>query len=217
MQTAWRSPPAGDLHAGARIANARGAVGTLGCFALTLDDRRPVLLTSEHVLFASGARVGDPVYTIGQKPHRVAIARHGRRGLVVHGGRQVHVDCASADLAPDLAESLRLTPCSPGAPVRHDAPVSMLVGSEAAAGTVVDTEYQGRARIAGRDFPTSGQILVRPRQRGEAFSKPGDSGAALRDADGAIVGIVWGATPLGEALACPIAPILWLLHLDLAR
>jgi hypothetical protein len=219
MPDANGQPSAGSLRVGSRIANSRGVLGTLGCFALSLEDRRPLLLTSEHVLFGGGGREGEPVWMAeAESRQRAGTTRHGRRGLVRYGGHEVHLDCASAELDPDIARTLDLQPEPAGDMVEREQPVQTVGHTTGAVrGTVFESDYQGVARIAGRDFQTRGQILVRPEKPGMAFNAAGDSGAALRTADGKIVGIVWGATPAGEGLACPIAPVLWVLHLELAR
>lgn len=219
MPDALDLPSAGSLRIGARIANARGVHGTLGCFALSLEDRRPMLLTSQHVLFGAGGREGELVWLADPRPRKCAgRTRHGRHGLVKHDGREIHLDCATAELDPAIADPASFRPEPPGDDVKHNQLVRMLgATSGATQGTVSDVNYQGVARIAGRDFPTRGQILVKPERPGQAFTSDGDSGAALRDADGKVVGMLWGATPSGEGLACPIAPVLWLLHVELAK
>jgi hypothetical protein len=57
---------------------------------------------------------------------------------------------------------------------------------------------------------------VRPRAPGDTFTAAADSGAALRDEAGAVIGLLWGADARGYGLACPIAPVLRLLHVRLA-
>jgi hypothetical protein len=84
-------------------------------------------------------------------------------------------------------------------------------------GIVVDVARTERARASGRSHDAPGQIAVRSRTPGRAFSAYGDSGAALRTADGAVVGLLWGRNARGESVACPIAPVLWVLHARLAR
>jgi hypothetical protein len=71
--------------------------------------------------------------------------------------------------------------------------------------------------IGGRTVNTCGQILVRSEDPSQPFNIAGDSGAALRSADGKVIGLVWGLSAQGDALACPIAPVLWVLHVQLAR
>jgi hypothetical protein len=219
MPDALDLPSAGSLRAGTRIANARGVFGTLGCFALSLEDRRPLLLTSGHVLFGAGAREGEPVWLADSDPRRrAAHTRHGRRGLVRHASVEIHLDCATAELDTAIFDTSRFQPELPGPGVELNQRVQMVGATSGPAhGTVSSTDYQGVARIAGRDFPTRGQILVQPERAGRSFTNDGDSGAALRDSDGHVIGLVWGATPNGEGLACPIAPVLWVLHVELAR
>ena len=109
MPDALDLPSAGSLRVGTRIANSRGVHGTLGCFALSLEDRRPLLLTSEHVLFGAGARESEPVWLADSNPRRRAgRTRHGRRALLRHGEREIHVDCASAELDAAIADSMHL-------------------------------------------------------------------------------------------------------------
>ena len=82
---------------------------------------------------------------------------------------------------------------------------------------MLDIAHGDRARVNGREQDAPGQILIRGLEPGERFSAEGDSGAALCDAHGAVVGLLWGVTPRGDALVCPIAPVLYLLQLSLAR
>jgi hypothetical protein len=220
------SPDSG-LWAGARIANARGIPGTLGCLALTLGDRRLVLVTTHHVLFGAGAVEHDPVWLVGrtddEDPFRcVGRSLYGRLGTVRHGDSDVHVDCAAAAL-----EERSVVP--PGWRAVDDttsditllAPGDRVTKTGAATGTthgvVVDTDFSESARVDGRRHQAPGQILVRPLTRGDAFTADGDSGAVLRNQRGAVVGLLWGADARAYGLACPIEPVLRVLHLRLAR
>jgi hypothetical protein len=47
------------------------------------------------------------------------------------------------------------------------------------------------------------------------FSTLGDSGALIVDEEGRAIGLLWGASPSGYALACPIEPVLEALAIDL--
>lgn len=214
-----------SLRVGARIANARGIPGTLGCLALTLDDRRLVFLTSHHVLFGAGAREQEPVWIAAENAQqsfrRAARSRHGRRGTVNHAGVEVYVDCATAELDEQSVPSgWRVTETAAGdvAALKPGDPVTK---TGAATGTthgiVENIQFCEKALIEGHSQQAQGQILVRPLTPGNAFTAEGDSGAALRNEDGAVVGLVWGVSASGDALACPIAPVLWLLNIRLAR
>ena len=212
-------PPLLRLEPGARIVNSRGILGTLGCFALTLDDRRVVFLTSQHVLFGAGAREQEPVWLHDAATRRRAgRTRHGRRGIVKHGGREVHVDCATAELDAALVGEAGFTTQSPGADLACGQSVHMLGAATGAThGIVISTSHSEQVVIEGRAFEVRGQILVRTREPARTFSRPGDSGATLHDAEGAVVGLLWGTSSRGDAIACPIAPVLWVLHVELAH
>ncbi len=216
MGSAWDHRSAVLLRAGARIANARGIPGTLGCFALTLDEEKPVMLTSEHVLFGAGAREQEPVWLPEVEPIRVARTRHGRRGTVRHASNDVYVDCATAEL--ELANDSRFIPESAAPAVSAGDTVHKVGASTGTTrGTISDAYYSETVSIGGRNVRTSGQILVRSENPAQPFNAAGDSGAALRNEDGAVVGLLWGVSASGDALACPIAPVLWLLNIRLAR
>jgi hypothetical protein len=80
-------------------------------------------------------------------------------------------------------------------------------------GIVIDDSYSESARVAGRDYDAPNQLLIRSTTRASRFSTEGDSGAVVRNARGAIVGLLWGTSVGGDAVACHIAPVLHVLHL----
>lgn len=198
-----RPPP--WLCVGARIANGRGVPGTLGAVAIRRHDGVPVLLSSHHVLFG-GAVAGEPVWSMPGL-QRLGSTLYGRLGSVIYDGRACHVDCAVASIDDDISDwQLEEPPprVRPGAVVTLDGGARGVV----ARGVVADV----------RDLDGApGQILVRSLVPGEPFSVKGDSGAVLRDQDGAAVGLVWGATPTGETIASPLGPVLDVLGIDLVR
>ena len=206
-----------SLRAGARIANARGTPGTLGCFALTLDDDKPVMLTCQHVLFGAGAREQEPVWLADDAPVRVARTRHGRRGTLRHASNDVYVDCATAELEA-VADDRRFIPETTVPPVSAGDTVHKVGASTGTTrGRVSDPNYSETVSIGGRNVATTGQILIRSEDPARPFNAAGDSGAALRNEEGAVIGLIWGRSANGGALACPIAPVLWVLHVRLAR
>jgi hypothetical protein len=177
------------------------------------------MLTSGHVLYGGGAHEQQPVFLLGSDlPRRVGRTRHGRLGIVQHDERAVHVDCATAEIDLALAEARDFAVCTPGtAPVVGQGVMMLGAATRGTHGVIADTNYSGAALVEGRDRPVQGQLLVRALGSGARFSDDGDSGATLRNSDGAVIGIVWGTTAAGEALACPIDPVLWLLDVALAR
>ena len=216
MDDARASSPTGTPRAGARIANSRGAVGTLGCFARTRDARIPVILSCQHVLFGHGGQSREWWSTTSPLT-RAGRVRHGRRGIVRHEGADTYVDCATGEFEPPLGDA-RLVPESAGAaPSRHDTVHTVDAAGVTTHGTVLATSYSETVLVAGENTPATRQILVGTRTPGRPFSQPGDSGAILRNEQGAAIGLLWGYSASGDALACPIAPVLWVLDIELAR
>lgn len=216
MDIAQASTASGAVRAGARIANACGSVGTIGCVAWTRDTRAPVILTAQHVLFGAGARAGEP-WSLLDVAIRGGRTRHGRRGVVRHQGADTYVDCAIADIdprwqsgAPPVTERAGPVP-APGDTVVVRGPTLPMTR-----GTVIATDHAEVVRVAGVDVEVCGQIAIRASARGRPVTTAGDSGAALLNERGEIVGLVWGFAANGAALACPIAPVLWVLNLELA-
>jgi hypothetical protein len=199
------------IAAGARIANARGVPGTVAC-AVGAPGEGPMLLTGHHVLFGAGGVPREPVWLVGggeEAPEfrRVGTTLRGHLGTVEFDGASYHVDCALVGLARPARRRARFG--LPPARLRAGDHVFKLGGATGAtAGVVVATDHPAVTELDGRTHPAPRQILVRPRDGEGPLSGPGDSGAALRDADGAVVGLLWGVTDRGESLACHIAPVL---------
>jgi hypothetical protein len=204
----------GPLASGTRIANSRGVPGT-ACGLVAAPGEGVLLLTSHHVLFGAGAEPGEPVWAVGEGEdtpdfRRAGVALHGRLGTVVYMGAEHHVDCALVALDRPSRARRRGAPRSTlPRPPRPGDPVFKFGGATGATeGIVVDAEYPAVAELDGRTHPAPRQILVRALAGATPFSAPGDSGAALRDVNGAIVGLIWGATDGGESIACQIGPVL---------
>lgn len=213
--------PAAPIEPGARIANACGVPGTVGAL-VAAPGGGALLLTSHHVLFGAGAESGEPVWSEDDgedEPgfRRVGTGLRGRLGTVIYMGAEHHVDCALVALDSSRAGRRRAARLGAPRPPRPGDRVFKLGGATGATeGVVVDAEYPAVAELGGRTHAAPRQILVRPRDGAGPFSAPGDSGAALRDADGAIVGLLWGATERNESLACHLGPVLDCLGVRLA-
>jgi hypothetical protein len=186
--------------------------GTVGFLALTRHDRRLVIVTSHHVLFGSGARASDPVWLIGETTTRLGQNGYGRIGRMRFDATEIFVDCAVALLDDDVmasrvvnADTVATVP-EPGAHVYKTGAATGMTE-----GVVIDIDYTERAVVDGVAQDAPRQILVRSRTSG-GFTADGDSGAALRDERGALVGLLWGVTPSGDGVACPIAPVLYVLN-----
>jgi len=212
------SPRALLVAAGSRVVNSRGVPGTVGFLAVTRHDQRLVLVTAHHVLFGRGAREGEPVWCSGDSSGTplgpVGKTLYGRCGSVRGDPRGVHVDCGVASLRCDTES--------------HSASIERVVDAERSLtpgdrvtkfgaatgfthGVVVSTEYRAAAVRPGRTEAV-GQILIRSSASGQPFSAPGDSGAAVVGEQGNIVALLWGEAASGHSIACPIAPVLYVLN-----
>jgi hypothetical protein len=222
MQLDPRDAPGALLGAltGARIANARGTPGTAGFLARTLHDDRLVLVTAHHVAYGDGAADGEPIVLAsrdGRPPVAIGTAAWGRRGIVRHEDGDVYVDCAAIALDARLTMDDAVThdePCRRERPA-VGARVTRRSAEGVVEGVVVDDTFAEVTLDGGRRRPAPRQVFVRAAPGaapGTPFTQRGDSGSALRDASGAIVGLLWGRTADGASIACPIAAVLWVLH-----
>ncbi len=206
-----------------KIANHAGVPGTLGCRAWTAHNKRIVLLTSWHVLFGNGGREQGGVWLVdgaggaGGCPE-IGRALYGRVGAVRFRGDDYFVDCAVASWLPG-------TPPDPAWPVvaGHDvARAGELVtktgaGTGTTAGVIVAVDHTDTAMVDGRPCPAARQLLVRPLAGQKAFAAAGDSGAVIVTQERKAVGLIWGANVRGEAVACPIGPVLRTMNILLTR
>lgn len=206
-----------------RIANSRGVPGTAGALVVGADGSR-CALTNHHVMFSGGTAVGDRVWAIpsefddGEARNAVCLGRasSGQMGRVTFGDETHFVDCAvvaiaretsfpawlRAALADDTWPSETAT-AEPGMRVfKHGATTGFTEG------VVVDVAYPDHPFIDGRSWNAPGQLLVDSRDPELNFSAPGDSGAALLDEGGRIIGLLWGSNANGQGIACPIGPVL---------
>jgi hypothetical protein len=216
-----------------RLVNAKGIPGTASAVVRAADGTLH-LLTSHHVLFGGGATAGEKIFAVEEQGGRtrmteIATSVRGRIGRVMHDGEPVFVDCALAALADPvgLPESLRA--CLK-ALVRSGDIVDAAIGAEVTkdgaatgrtTGRVVDVAYPDLPTIDGRRYDAPGQLLITPlfaeglpRDVAVNFCTAGDSGAAVRDAHGRMVGLIWGANANGEGIMCPIRPVLETLAVE---
>ena len=219
--------PHDGVLGGARIANARGITGTLGFPALTLHDDRLVVVGSHHVLFGDRGREDEPIWLLdgferGVAPMLLGRTRYGKRGTVRYNGVDAHVDCAVADVDSRVmgAQGWRVveddTPQT-ATPLAGERVTKRGSGTASTEGTLVDTSYRDRLHESGYGAEAPHQLLIRPDARAAPFSGRGDSGAAVRNADGDIVGLLWGVNAFAESVACPIAHVLYVLNIRIAR
>lgn len=208
-----------------RIANSRGIPGTLGCFARTVHQHRPVFLTSCHVLFAAGAARHDPVWRVhesgGRRDYlRLGSALQGKRGIVRFRGDDYYVDCAIGVLDEPLRGKSARTLDAQVAPKRGDRVTKAGAATGTTTGIIVDTYYCGSTNgdntVDSRvRHPTPRQLLIRSTDPRRPFAEEGDSGALILNEDHAAIGLLWGTTTTAESVACPIGPALHALNIRL--
>jgi hypothetical protein len=218
----WDRPVRPGLPLSARP----GLVGTLGAIARDRRNGAALALATSHVLCPAGEACGAAVWQPGpcdQKGcdcNRVGVASRGRRGVVTHGGHRYFVDCAVARLDADVDWDASFGGRRLGGVgrARRGARVWKLgAGSGETAGVVLDDRHEEVALEADGYRPYPNQLLIQPLTGagGGRFSVVGDSGALMCDDAGRAVGLLWGASAVGYALACPIEPVLEALAIDL--
>lgn len=203
------------------LVNARGTPGSLAFLAITRHDRTPVIVSAHHVLFGGGASAGDAVFaadraTRASRWRRVGPTLYGRAGIVRHNGASAYVDCAVAaiewpDLAARVLSATELTNVSAPAVAPGDRVTKVGAATGTTEGVVLEVSHRVAA-LSHRKLEAPGQLLVRSTVRGRPFAAEGDSGAAVRNRDGDVVGLLWAATAAGEGIASPIEPVLYVLH-----
>lgn len=210
-----------SLSSGSQLVNARGTPGSLAFLAITRHDRTPVIVSAHHVLFGGGASAGGAVFaadraTRAARWRRVGRTLYGRSGIVRHNGTSAYVDCAVAaiewpELAARVLSATPVTNVSAAALAPGDRVVKVGAATGSTEGVVVDVSHRVAA-LGHRTFDAPGQLLVRSTVRGHPFAAEGDSGAAVWNRDGDVVGVLWAATAAGEGIASPIEPVLYVLH-----
>jgi hypothetical protein len=212
-----------------RIANARGVPGTAGTLVCDAAGARFVL-ANHHVVFGGGAADGDRVWAVPpdvEDAEREAIwlgrARRGQIGRVTFGGETYFVDCALVELADAtrFPSWLQTSVSGPWPSVAAAAAPGMRVVKNGVTtgrteGVLVDVAYPDHPFVGGRWWDAPGQLLVDSLDPELNFSAPGDSGAALLDERGRVVGLLWGSNENGQGIACPIDPVLDSLGVTLA-
>jgi hypothetical protein len=194
--------------------------GTLGCTA-TRRDGTTVLLTNWHVLTRNGGKPGDPVWqppetaipsfdatdlptTIGDRDQAVAVILDARITDKVDAGiAKLNVSsccrCCGLDYRDEIVglsqgghppsnNILGMRPAVAGATVYK---VGARTGRTV--GKVVDpTTGDLQGKLNGVAYTLTGQIEIASQNPDESFSDEGDSGSALIDDDGWIVGLLFG-------------------------
>jgi Equine arteritis virus serine endopeptidase S32 len=197
-----------------RIVNARGVPGTASAIVADANGTR-YLLTCYHVLFGADAKPGEPIWLGDMRTRvRIGVSTRGQLGRVTYGGEHYFIDVGIAELAADvpaeIAEALVSATAAtgvgsarPGTRVSKHGPISGLTS-----GVVAAIDHFEQPHVGGRSYQASHQLLIHGDDAELGFSVAGDSGAAVRDRDGRLVGVLWGSNASGDGVASPIVPAL---------
>jgi hypothetical protein len=207
------------------IANSKGVPGTISCIAHSLTDQQPVLLSNYHVLFGNGAMENDKVWLVNDKAGKRAFTEAGklqlgRIGTVRYEAHDIYVDCAISSFKPDSKEKINRDKFPEVKGIATAQAGDRVTKSGAAtghtSGIVVDAAYPDIAWIEGNSFAAHRQLLIRSNDE-KPFSGEGDSGAMIFDQHQHALGLLWGTNSRGEGVACPIAPVLFALHITIEQ
>jgi hypothetical protein len=210
------------------LANARGVPGTAALIATRARGER-CIVTCNHVLF-DGAREGDRVWALPPddgrllaEPCLLGRTADGALGRVGDSAHACFVDGALVELSPDathpawlraelgaLVRPVARTLPQCGARVTKDGATTGLTH-----GFLTSDRYATEPWLLGHAWTASEQLLVDSADDALVFNAPGDSGAALLDADGCVFGVLWGTTALGQGIAYPITRLIEHLGLSL--
>jgi hypothetical protein len=213
-----------------QIANTYGVPGTIATIVCN-SQGTSFLLTNHHVAFGEDARAGDPVWAIppdfgGDTAGEmvcVGFTRSGFIGRVTFNGEPYFIDCALVELedsslmpswlqrAISIHCTERIVQAEAGMPVCKSGAVTGLTN-----GVIIDVAYPDHPYIEGRSWIAPRQLLVKSTAAELNFSARGDSGSALLDMQGSLVGLLWGCDNNGHGIACPIEPVLDFLDVVLA-
>jgi len=203
-----------------RLINARGVPGAAAAVVVDRDGARH-LLSCYHVVFGEGAVAGDRVVASvdDAAPLPVGRGERGQLGRVTLDGTSYFIDgalvriedTATALVAP-LLDVAGVAAAEVGARVVKDGPISGRTE-----GTIVSIDHYEYPQIAGASYHATRQLLIRGSDPDLGFSVDGDSGAAVLDDQGRVLGVLWGSNALGDGVAAPIAPILDHLQVTLCR
>jgi hypothetical protein len=203
----WARP----LCGGVALSSRNGLLGTLGAIYVRAGD--PYMLGTSHVAGGSGESIWQPAPCgkDGCTCNRVGVVVASKREIVDVDGHCYYVDCAAASIDTDVPVDLPRggkARAVRGLRVRKRGAVS---GSTE--GIVYDEHHVEHVVLATGHIAAPNQILIRGVD-GVPFSTTGDSGALVTDEHGRAVGLLWGASASGEAVASHIAPVLHVLGLE---
>ena len=191
------APQAAPTRPGTGVYHQADNVGTFGAVLRERAGARRFLLSNAHVL-APGpqARVGDPIFGSGDDAEIARLSAWSR----VSAGGPVRVDAAIAEVDPERVsaaiEGLGL-PTGTSNLIFEGMPVKLRGHGSGAVRTsvVLDANFRVPGDLAaGSEVTTPFDLSFVDQVMCEVFTEPGDSGSAVLNADGRLVGLhFWGS------------------------
>ena len=215
-----------------RIASAQGIPGAAG--ALVRDERGALgVLTNYHVALGGGASLGDRVWAVPPEGSGanaeiacLGFVRRGYMGRITLNDVHHYVDCAFVELGAQdslpgwvhaVLASSQAWPGQIAKPALGSRVHKVAAITGQTTGVLASIDYDDHPIVGGHALVAPAQLLVRSSDPEKVFFAPGESGAALRDTTGAMIGLLWGTKSNGDGIACAIAPVLEWLQVTLAE
>ncbi len=202
----WERP----LRPGLPVATSIARTGCLGAVVFDRASGQPLLLGAQHVLDdpRGDGRVWQPspCGDRGCQCNVVGRTLRSRRSVVLWEGHWYYIDAAvaSVDAGVEWGGTLPgMAVARTGRRVHKTGPATGRTE-----GFIVDDCHVERIRIGFIEIDIPNQLRIRPLSEHRQFAADGDSGAVVCDAEGLVVGLIWGADATGDAVASPIGPVL---------
>jgi hypothetical protein len=186
------------------------SVGTIGGVVSDRATGQPLLLGCHHVVDGGPNGViwqPGPCGERGCACNAVGRVVRGRRSVVRWRDHWHYIDAAVAALDEDV-EWTCPTEAGVGQAAEGLRVYKVGAGTGMTRGVIVDQRHVERVRVGALEVDVPNQVLIRPLPAHARFCGEGDSGALVRDEDGRVVGLHWGANAAGEGVACAIEPVL---------
>lgn len=205
-----------------QIASAEGVPGA-ACTVVRDRDGGRLVLSNHHVVFGGGAMPGDRVWARDDEGALVHLghALRGHLGRVTYRGETHFVDCAVVGLREPsrlprwVTDALDRLPRRAASVRTGDAVAKFGPATGRTDGVVAATEHFDAPYIDGRGYQAPRQMLIESSDPALRFCSQGDSGAAVLDEHGQVVGLLWGIAGTDKGIACPIGAVLDVLEIAL--
>lgn len=211
---------------GTPIANSRGVPGTLGCIAWSKRKEKWVGLTCGHVLMGKNGQTNEEFWKVQYsaaakfKCYKAGRTLSSRIGTVSFKGLHYFIDSATCSFSEGvhINHFLASNNCfirGSAAAVLGERVTKIGAATGLTHGILTSATHADQAYIDNRSYEAPNQLLLAPADRSTVFCAPGDSGSVILNRNSQVIGILWGTTGNGEGVACPVAPVLTFLGIEI--